>query len=114
MRKIIERTIRQAGIEISEAVEACNGAEGLAQAEKGGFDIIFSDIDMPVMDGLEFLKNLRELESAKGVPVVMVTTEGSQARVVEALADGAKGYIRKPFTADQVRDKLQVLLGGVI
>jgi two-component system chemotaxis response regulator CheY len=67
---------------------------------------------MPVMDGLEFLKNLSSLESAKGIPVIMITTEGSEARVVEALSAGAKGYLRKPFTPEQVKERVAPLLGG--
>jgi two-component system chemotaxis response regulator CheY len=112
MRKIIERALRQAGLDLSEVLEASNGAEGLAALEKGTLDIILSDINMPVMDGLEFLKNLAGVEAAKGVPVVMITTEGSEARVVEALSNGAKGYLRKPFTPEQVKERITPLLGG--
>jgi two-component system chemotaxis response regulator CheY len=112
MRKIIERALRQAGLDLSEVLEASNGAEGLAAIEKGGLDIILSDINMPVMDGLEFLKNLAGVEAAKGVPVIMITTEGSEARVVEALSNGAKGYLRKPFTPEQVKERITPLLGG--
>ena len=112
MRKIVERALRQAGLELAEVLEAGNGAEALVQVEKGGLDIILSDINMPVMDGLEFLKSLATLESAKGVPVVMITTEGSEARVVEALSAGAKGYLRKPFSPEQVKERVTSLLGG--
>jgi two-component system, chemotaxis family, chemotaxis protein CheY len=111
MRKIVERALRQAGLELSEVLEASNGAEALAQVEKGGLDMILSDINMPVMDGLEFLKNLAGVEAAKGVPVIMITTEGSEARVVEALSAGAKGYLRKPFTSEQVKERVTPLLG---
>jgi two-component system chemotaxis response regulator CheY len=65
---------------------------------------------MPVMDGLEFVKALAGVENAKGVPVVMITTEGSEAHVVQALSLGARGYIRKPFTPDQVREQVIPLL----
>lgn len=112
MRKIIERALRQAGLELTEVLEASNGAEALVEVRKGGLNMILSDINMPVMDGLEFLKNLADVECAKGVPVVMITTEGSEARVVEALAAGAKGYLRKPFTPDQVKERVAPLLGG--
>ena len=112
MRKIIERALRQAGLNLGDVLEASNGAEGLAEAKKGGLDIILSDINMPVMDGLEFLKNLASVDAARGVPVVMITTEGSEARVVEALSAGAKGYLRKPFTPEQVKDRVTPLLGG--
>ena len=112
MRKIVERALRQAGLELTEVLEASNGAEALAQVQKGSLDMILSDINMPVMDGLEFLKNLANIESAKGVPVVMITTEGSEARVVEALSAGAKGYLRKPFTPEQVKERVTPLLGA--
>jgi len=114
MRKIIERSLRQAGLEIGEVLEASNGAEALMEVNKGSLDLILSDINMPAMDGLEFLKNLATLEPAKGVPVVMVTTEGSESRVVEALSVGAKGYIRKPFTPEQIKERVSPLLGGLL
>jgi two-component system, chemotaxis family, chemotaxis protein CheY len=114
MRKIVERALRQAGLDLSEVLEAGNGAEALAAVQQGSLDMIFSDINMPIMDGLEFLKNLAAIDSARGVPVVMITTEGSEARVVEALSAGAKGYLRKPFTPEQVKERVTPLLGGAL
>jgi len=111
MRKIIERSLRQAGLEQAEVVEAGNGIEALAQVREGVFDLILSDVNMPAMDGIEFLRQLATIESTKSVPVVMVTTEGSESRVVEALSIGAKGYIRKPFTPDQIKERVIPLLG---
>jgi len=104
MRKIVERSLRQAGLELEKVVEAGNGAEALAALGKDPVDLILCDINMPVMDGLEFLRTLGTVESAKGVPVVMITTEGSETHVVEALSAGARGYIRKPFTPEQVKE----------
>ena len=112
MRKIVERSLRQAGLELEEVREAGNGAEALAEVQSCAFDLILSDINMPAMDGLEFLRGLANIPAAKGVPVVMITTEGSEARVVEALSVGAKGYIRKPFTPEQVKERVTPLLGG--
>ncbi len=113
MRKIVERSLRQAGIEILEVLEAGNGVEGLAALQQTGVDLILSDINMPAMDGLEFLQGLRCLDNSKNTPVVMITTEGSESRVVEALSAGARGYIRKPFTPDQVKERVTPLLEGV-
>ena len=111
MRKIVERSLRQAGVELDKVVEAGNGAEALAALGKEQVDLILCDINMPVMDGLEFVKQLSTVESAKGVPVVMITTEGSENHVVQALSAGAKGYIRKPFTPEQVKEHVLPVVG---
>jgi two-component system, chemotaxis family, chemotaxis protein CheY len=112
MRKIVERSLRQAGIELERVMEADSGASALAVIHQNLPDMIFSDVNMPTMDGIEFIRQLQGMESAKGVPVVMITTEGSQTRVMEALSLGAQGYIRKPFTPDQVRAQVVPLLEG--
>jgi len=104
MRKIVERSLRQAGIDLKQVLEAGNGAEALAVLMQSPVDLILCDINMPVMDGLEFVKQLAGVENAKGVPVVMITTEGSESHVVQALSCGARGYIRKPFTPEQVKE----------
>jgi two-component system, chemotaxis family, chemotaxis protein CheY len=110
MRKIVERSLRQAGIELAQVLEAANGAEALGMLRESPVDLILCDINMPVMDGLEFVQRLRSVESAKLVPVVMITTEGSESRVVQALSSGARGYIRKPFTPDQVKEHVLPVL----
>ncbi len=112
MRKIVERSLRQAGIDLSKVFEASNGAEALVVLQDNVVDLMLCDINMPVMDGLEFIKRLPEVANAKGVPVVMITTEGSESHVVEALSHGARGYIRKPFTAEQVKEHVVPILGG--
>jgi two-component system chemotaxis response regulator CheY len=112
MRKIVARSLRRAGISISQVVEAANGAEALGALRDNKVDLILCDINMPVMDGLEFVKQLATVENAKGVPVVMITTEGSEAHVVQALSAGARGYIRKPFTPDQVKEHVLPVLAG--
>lgn len=114
MRKIVERALRQGGLDLGEVLEAGNGAEALLAVRKGGLDLILSDINMPVMDGLEFLRNLAAEDLAKGVPVVMITTEGSESRVVEALSAGARGYLRKPFTPEQVKERVAPLVGVTV
>lgn len=110
MRKIVERSLRQAGLELSQVFEAGNGAEALSVLMENRVGLILCDINMPIMDGLEFIKALATVEQAKGVPVVMITTEGSEAHVVQALNAGARGYIRKPFTPDQVKESIMPLL----
>jgi len=103
MRKIVARALLQGGVLQADIVEAGNGSEALEIVRREKIDLILSDINMPVMDGLEFVRQLRNLENAKGVPVVMITTEGSESHVKEAISCGARGYIRKPFTPDQMK-----------
>lgn len=112
MRKIVERSLRQAGIDLTEVFQAGNGAEALVVLQTNTVDLILCDINMPVMDGLEFVKQLSGVPNAKGVPVVMITTEGSEAHVVQAISCGARGYIRKPFTAEQVKEHVVPVLTG--
>jgi two-component system chemotaxis response regulator CheY len=112
MRKIVERSLRQAGIDLSEVFQAGNGAEALGVLNDSKVDLILCDINMPVMDGLEFIKQLPGIENAKNVPVVMITTEGSESHVVQALSCGARGYIRKPFTPEQVKEHVVPVLAG--
>jgi two-component system, chemotaxis family, chemotaxis protein CheY len=110
MRKIVARSLGQAGIDLAEVREASNGAEGLGALSDSTVDLILCDINMPVMDGIEFLRQLQTLPNGKGVPVVMITTEGSESHVVQALSIGARGYIRKPFTPEQVKEHVIPLL----
>jgi two-component system chemotaxis response regulator CheY len=110
MRKIVERSLRQAGLEPLVVFEAGNGVEGLEQLKAQRVDLILTDINMPLMDGLEFLRQLRAQNLASGVPVVMITTESSEEHVKDAIQSGAQGYIRKPFTAEQVKERVLPLI----
>lgn len=110
MRKIVERALRQAGLNLTRVLEAGSGREGLEVLTRERVDLIVSDINMPNMDGLEFLRQLQGQLLAQGAPVVMITTESGEEHVREALAAGAQGYIRKPFTPDQVRERVLPLL----
>jgi two-component system chemotaxis response regulator CheY len=112
MRKIVERALRQAGLETMVVHEAGSGTEGLDLLRAKQVDLILSDINMPSMDGLEFLRQLRAQNLAPGVPVVMITTESSEEHVKQAILAGAQGYIRKPFTAEQVKERVLPLLSA--
>jgi two-component system chemotaxis response regulator CheY len=110
MRKIVERALRQAGLDPLIVKEAGSGTEGLEVLKTTSVDLILSDINMPSMDGLEFLRQIQARNLAPGVPVVMITTESSEEHVKQAIQAGARGYIRKPFTADQVKERVLPLL----
>jgi two-component system, chemotaxis family, chemotaxis protein CheY len=107
MRKIIQRNIKETGLVVDEFVEAGDGNQALDKVNANGdLDLILLDWNMPNMSGIEFVKTLRSLNLSKRIPVVMVTTEGSDAKVSEAKDSGADGYLTKPFTADQLCDTL--------
>jgi two-component system chemotaxis response regulator CheY len=111
IRKILQRVLRQTDLPIGEVFEAGDGLEALAALEKNKVGLILSDINMPNMDGLQLLSRLKELDHVRGVPIVMITTEGGQGKVMEAVQLGAAGYVRKPFTAEQIKEKLLALVG---
>ncbi len=92
--------------------EAGSGTDGLELLKAQQVDLILTDINMPSMDGLEFLRQLRAQNLAPGVPVVMITTESSEEHVKQAILSGAQGYIRKPFTAEQVKERVLPLLNA--
>ena len=106
IRKILQRVIRQTDIPIGNVIEAGDGKEALEALKTQTVGLILSDINMPNMDGIEMLGHIKASETLKNVPVVMVSTEGSQAKVLEAVQLGAAGYVRKPFNADQIKEKL--------
>ena len=110
MRKIILRLLGQAGLAVSSALEAADGSQALAILGDHTPTLILCDINMPNMTGLELLAQLREQQLASGIPVVMITTENSEAQVLQAIALGARGYIRKPFTVDDVKATIIPLL----
>jgi len=112
MRKIVERSLRQAGLDALVVYEAGSGTEGLEMLRSKQVDLILSDINMPSMDGLEFLRQITAQNLAPGVPVVMITTESSEEHVKQAILAGARGYIRKPFTAEQVKERVLPLVNA--
>ncbi len=93
-----------------EVTEADDGVDALRKLSGNHFDIIITDINMPIMDGLKLVKRIRSDESYKDVPIIVVTTEGSQEDRSRALALGANAYITKPIQGPQVVAKVKELL----
>jgi two-component system, chemotaxis family, chemotaxis protein CheY len=110
IRKILQRVLRQTGMAIQTIHEAGDGEEALKLLRFNKVDLILTDINMPKMDGLELLAALKRSAEWATVPVVMITTEGGETKVAEAVKLGASGYVRKPFTADQIKEKLAGIL----
>src|SRR5205807_2932331 len=98
IRKILQRVLRQTELPLGEIHEADDGASAVEIMKSRSFGLVLSDINMPHMDGLELLARVREIDHMRNVPVIMISTEGGQQKVLEAAQWGAAGYIRKPFT----------------
>jgi len=99
MRQLIGMTLTRAGYDV---VEAENGSQGLEKASTGSFDLVLSDINMPVMTGLDMLRGLRKAEASRFTPVVMITTESQVEKKQDGKAAGATGWIVKPFQPEQL------------
>jgi two-component system chemotaxis response regulator CheY len=110
MRKVVLRVLKMADVEFDTVLEAGDGNEALTLLRSNRVALIMCDINMPVMSGLELLKKIKEEKLAPGVPIVMVTTESSEPQVRQAILAGARGYIRKPFTVDHIKNNVKPLL----
>ena len=111
MRGVIKKIIRSSGFNVGQFFEAANGKEALKVLDEEWLDLVLSDYNMPVMNGLELLKEMKKDEMSGSIPVVMITTEGSKERVDEFMEKGAAGYIKKPFTPEQIKQRLSSIMG---
>jgi two-component system, chemotaxis family, chemotaxis protein CheY len=107
MRSILTRLLSGLGFDVAQAGD---GAEALSVLDSGARpDVILVDWNMPVMDGLTFIKNVRAREDLRDISLMMVTTESEQGQIVRALAAGAHEYVIKPFTDEVIAEKLALL-----
>jgi len=111
VRAVIQRTVRMCGIDVGEVFDAANGKEALDQLDKAWVDIIFADINMPVMNGVEMVEELERKGTLKETPVVIVTTDRSEVRIQQLKTHGVREYLNKPFTPEEIRDVLDRCLG---
>ena len=110
MRKVLQRVLKQAEVPLGEVYEAADGLEALEKLKTVTVALILAEINLPNMDGLELLSRLKAHPEWKDLPVVMVTAEGGQSKVVKAAQLGAAGYVRKPFSTEQIKMTLSGLL----
>jgi len=111
MRKVLLKTLQLSGFEIGECLEASNGREAMDILDGKWVDLILSDVHMPVMDGIEFIRSMRDRDICSDVPVVFVTTEANEDRLRLLMDLGANGYIRKPFRPEEIRLLLSRVMG---
>jgi two-component system chemotaxis response regulator CheY len=109
IRQMVSLTLSQAGYQL---VQAGNGAEGLSKAKEAPVNLILTDLNMPVMDGLTFIRELRKLPNYKGVPILFLTTESDEGMKKQAKEAGATGWIVKPFQQEQLVSVVKKVLGA--
>ena len=112
IQNVLERTLAMTKLPIDTIVKANNGKEALQLLGSRWIDIIFTDINMPQMNGVEFITAMNEHIEYRDIPIVVISTEGSQARIEELRRKGIRGYLRKPFTPESIRDIIITTLGG--
>ena len=110
IRKILQRMLRQTNIPIGTVYEAGDAVAALDTLKTQRISLIFSDINLPNMDGLELLTKVRAEKAWRDLPMIMVSTEGTHAKVLQAVERGASGFVRKPFTTEQINEKLSAVL----
>jgi two-component system chemotaxis response regulator CheY len=106
MRGMIKHTLAMSGLDIGEIYEAGNGIEALAQMHQHAVGVVLLDINMPVMNGVRLVVRMRDDARLRDIPVIIASTEGSETRISQLLEAGARGFVRKPFRPEQLRDVL--------
>ncbi|HPI02767.1 MAG TPA: response regulator [Candidatus Goldiibacteriota bacterium] len=109
-RTIIKKILQLSSIEIGELHEAADGEEALEVLQNKWIDLVFADINMPRMNGVEMVQRMREDGMLKSIPVVIVSSEGSETRIEEMMSKGIKAYLRKPFTPENIKELAENIL----
>jgi two-component system chemotaxis response regulator CheY len=112
IRSVIKKTLNIAGVPIGELYEAANGQEGLNVMQNNWVDLVFADINMPVMTGIEMIKKMEEDKLLERMPVIIVSTEGSKTRVEELIKRGVRAFIKKPITPELSRSVVREVMGN--
>ncbi len=112
VRAVVARTLKMAGVEADKILEAGNGKEALDILDSNKVDIVFADINMPGMNGIEMVGHMKEKGLLASIPVVIISTERSVTRIHDLKAMGVRDYLSKPFTPESIRDVVNRLLAG--
>jgi len=111
MRAVVKKIIRVSGFNVGECWEAADGKEALKVLMNVWVDLVLTDINMPNMNGLGLIAEMKRNELLRSIPVVMVTAEGSEKRMQESIKLGASGYIKKPFMPEDIKRTLSDIMG---
>ena len=111
VRAVIKKALTLAGVDINELYQAGNGKEALQVLDEHWVDLIFCDISMPEMDGEELVSVMNDREMIETIPVVIVSSAGSEPRVARLKEKGVRDYIQKPFTPERIREVVDQVMG---
>ena len=114
MRSVIMKTIKASGFGAANFFQAPDGAKALEELRNEWMDLVITDYNMPEMNGGELIMEMKKDDDLSSIPVIVVTTEGSQEKVEEFEKMGADAYVKKPFTPEIIKEKLTQLLGEMI
>ena len=113
MRKVIARVISMSGFDVGDVLTASDGLQALSLLKTHAVDLILTDINMPRANGEQLVRELRQDARLRKIPVVVVSTDATQARLQQMVSLGANGYVVKPFTPETIRAEMERALGGV-
>lgn len=111
MRSFVRRVLDLSGLGIGACLQAGNGQEALNVLREEWVDVVLTDINMPTMDGEQFVQRLKDDDALRSIPVVVVSTDRTEGRVRQMLTLGAKGYVAKPFLPETLREEVEKVLG---
>ena len=111
MRSFLRRVLDLSGITVGTCLEAGNGQEALEVLRREWVDVVLTDLNMPTMDGEQFVRVVEQDESLRSIPVIVVSTDRTEGRIRQMMALGAKGYVAKPFPPETLREELEKVLG---
>ena len=111
MRAIVKKIIKVSGFNVGEFLDASDGKEALKVLADEWVDIVLTDINMPNVNGMELMAEMKKDELLRSIPVVMITTEGSEKKMQEAVDLGASGYVKKPFLPEDIKRTLSSIMG---
>jgi len=111
IRSVIKKTLDIAGVPVGDLYEAENGQVALDVMNSNWIDLVFADINMPVMTGIEMVERMSEDKTLEKTPVIIVSTEGSKTRIDDLLKLGVRAYLRKPINPEDLRNIVQEVMG---
>ncbi len=110
IRAIIKKIIKVSGFEVAGFLDASDGTEALTVMKAHRVDLLLTDINMPNMNGLELITRIKQDPALSSIPVVVVSTEGSEKKMAQAMSLGAVGYVKKPFVPEEIKQTLNTIL----